>query len=74
MAVGVLLRESHCKSELVVVVQQMLAHVVQGIRLVLVGGIPSHGGRGSSARPTSWAITEGQVLSLNAIQAVSPYM
>jgi hypothetical protein len=52
MALWVLCREYHRNGELVVVVWQTIAHVVQGIRLVLIVGITFHGGRGSSARPT----------------------
>lgn len=52
MSVGVLFRECHCNGELVYVVQQIVANVVQDMRLILMVGITFHGGRGSSARPT----------------------
>ena len=52
MTLWVLCRECHCDGELVVVIWQTIAHVVEGTRLVLMVGITFHGGRGSSARPT----------------------
>lgn len=52
MTLWVLCRECHCDGELVVVIWQTIAHVVEGMRLVLMVGITFHDGRGSSARPT----------------------
>jgi len=52
MSIGVLFRECHCKGRLMFVVQQIVANVVQGMRLVLMVVITFHGGRGFSARPT----------------------